>query len=168
MLTHQEIEQARNEVMRFVDHIFSELLLKVAHTTEPTKTPILEDFETVYPLKVPPVTFKGKKPTAVIIGDKRIEVGSWKAVIGEILKSCNKNAEINAALMNLRGRILGSRRILLANSGEGMHSPIKIDENLYVETNYDTETNIRILTQRILDVIGYDYSAISIVTRTVT
>ena len=43
-----------------------------------------------------------------------------------------------------------------------MHSPVKIDEALYVETHYDAETLLRILTTRILDAVGYDYSDIRI------
>ena len=47
-----------------------------------------------------------------------------------------------------------------------MRSPIKIDEALYVETHYDTETLLRILTTRILDEVGYDYSKIRIAVKT--
>ena len=46
-----------------------------------------------------------------------------------------------------------------------MRSPLKIEDNLYVETHYDTETLLKILTTRILDVIGYDYRDITITVR---
>ena len=46
-----------------------------------------------------------------------------------------------------------------------MRSPVQIDEALYVETHYDTETLLRILTTRILDEVGYDYSKIKIAVR---
>ena len=43
-----------------------------------------------------------------------------------------------------------------------MRSPVKIDEALYVETLYDAETLMRILTTRILDMVDYDYSVVRI------
>ena len=48
-----------------------------------------------------------------------------------------------------------------------MRSPLQIEENLFMETHYDTETLLNILTTRILSPIGYDYSAISVTVRTV-
>ena len=43
-----------------------------------------------------------------------------------------------------------------------MRSPVKIDEALYVETHYDAETLMRILTTRILNMVDYDYSGVRI------
>ena len=52
---------------------------------------------------------------------------------------------------------------MLLGSEEGkMRSPVKIDEALYVETHYDAETLMRILTTRILDAVDYDYSGVQI------
>ena len=46
-----------------------------------------------------------------------------------------------------------------------MRSPVKIGEALFVETHYDTETLLRILTTRILDEVGYDCGKIQIAVR---
>lgn len=78
------------------------------------------------------------------------------------LKDCCKDRDKHQALMDLRGKILGRNRVLLGSETGKMRSPIKIDEALYVETHYDAETLLRILTTRILDAVGYDYSGIRI------
>ena len=67
--------------------------------------------------------------------------------------------------MDLRGKVSGRNRVLLGKSAENMRSPVKIDDELYVETHYDTETLLRILTTRILDPVQYDYSRITITVR---
>lgn len=69
-------------------------------------------------------------------------------------------------LMDLRGKILGRNRVLLGSETGKMRSPVKIGEALFVETHYDTETLLRILTTRILDEVGYDYGKIQIAVRT--
>ena len=57
---------------------------------------------------------------------------------------------------------MGRNRVLLGSEKGQMRSPVKIDEALYVETHYDAETLLRILTTRILDAVGYDYGRIQI------
>lgn len=94
-----------------------------------------------------------------------MDVGTWKMVLQEILQRCNADPEKHVELMNLRGKISGRERVFLAKEPESMRSPIKLSENLYVETHYDTETLIRIMTTRILDAVGYDYSGISVAIR---
>jgi hypothetical protein len=42
--------------------------------------------EFIYPLTVEPDSFVGKKPTAVIFGDERIKVNTWRMVYAIILK----------------------------------------------------------------------------------
>lgn len=79
-----------------------------------------------------------------------------------ILQDCCKSSEKRQALMDLRGKIQGRNRVLLDNKIGKMRSPVKIDKALYVETHYDTETLLRILTTRILDEISYNYSKIRI------
>ena len=124
------------------------------------------DYESIYPLSVTPSMLKGKKPTGVLFGERgRIDVGTWKAVFREIMEHCNADPEKHVALMNLRGKVSGRNRVLLAKTSEGMRSPLELSENLYAETHYDTETLLRIMTSRILDSIGYDYSGISVAVR---
>lgn len=68
-------------------------------------------------------------------------------------------------MLDLRGKVQGRNRVLIGNETRKMHSPVKIDEALYVETHYDTETLLKILTTRILDEVGYDYRKIKISVR---
>lgn len=122
--------------------------------------------ELVFPLTVEPSIFKGKKPVGILFGEtEREDISTWKMAVKEIMKRCNSDPEKHVALMNLRGRVAGRNRLLLSNKLDNMRSPYMISENLYMETHYDTETLIRILTSRVLDVIGYDYRHISIATR---
>ncbi len=86
-------------------------------------------------------------------------------VIDEKLKDCCRDPEKHQAIMNLRGKILGRNRVLVGSETGKMRSPVKIDEALFVETHYDAETLLRILTTRILDVVGYDYSKIQVAVR---
>ena len=118
-------------------------------------------FETIYPLCMEPGFFKGKSAVAVIFPDGvRIETPTWKALAGVILKRCNDDAGKHTALMELRNRVQGRRRLMLGNGPAGMRSPIKIDRGLYMESHYDTESLLRIMKTRILDAVGYDYSGI--------
>ena len=43
-----------------------------------------------------------------------------------------------------------------------MKSPLKISENIYIETHYDTESLMKLLIQ-VLNEISYDYNNIKIV-----
>lgn len=117
----------------------------------------------LYPLNVGAGIFKGKRPTGVIFADgRRTENPTWKSVAEELLKDCCKDSDQRQALMDLRGKVLGRNRVLLGSETGKMRSPVKIDEALYIETHYDAETLMRILTTRILDMVGYDYSKIRI------
>ena len=84
----------------------------------------------------------------------------------EVVKDCCKDPVKHQTLMDLRGKILGRNRVLLGSETGKMRSPIEIEKALYVETHYDAETLLRILTTRILDAVGYDYSGIRIAVQT--
>jgi len=120
-----------------------------------------ETSEITYPLSSQPFFFKGKKPLAVLFGEERVEFRTWIKVYTEILHRCN--AEKHEILMELRGKISGRDRIILSKKSEGMTRPIKLADDMFVESFYDTEGLIYILTKRILDAVRYDYSRISVV-----
>lgn len=56
----------------------------------------------------------------------------------------------------------GRQRIILGKSAEEMDVPIKIDEGLYFEGKVDTEALLTMMTKKVLEPIGYDYSQIII------
>jgi len=118
--------------------------------------------ETVYPLSITPALFKGKKPTAVIFGEERVEVKKWKAAYTEILRRCARDPDAHAMLIGLRNKIHGRSRTILADKPDGMNKPVQAAEGIFAESFFDTEWLIRILTTEILDAAGYDYSGISI------
>ena len=160
----QELENIRSEVLMTDTHL-KELIRRLENNSGIIEARTSENFETVYSININPVIFKGKKPTAVIFGDERMDARNWKTVVELIMKRCNKDTEKHVSLMNLRDKIFGRDRVLLSKENDGMHSPLKIDENLYVETHYDAESLMRILLARILDAVDYDYSNISVSTR---
>ena len=161
----QEIQNIRSEIMLKVDTAFTELIRKLESGSDNSERRWVGNYETVYPITVNSAIFKGKKPTAVLFGDERIDVSKWKTVIAEIMKSCNEDSEKHVSLMNLRGKISGRERVILAKNDDKMRSPMKISENLYIETHYDTETLLRTIMTRILDVVEYDYSSVKVAVR---
>ncbi len=82
-----------------------------------------------------------------------------------ILVRCSREDPSRRLMLDLRGKISGRNRVLLADKPDKMRSPLKIADELYVETHYDTETLLRIMTTRILDAVHYDYSNITIAVR---
>ena len=166
----QELQVLREELIREIDEKIEQMVKKLQsenQTSSEKKRVQAGEYESVYPLNVGTGIYKGKRPTGVIFDDgTRKECPTWKKVTEEILKDCCKDSEKHQALMNLRGKILGRNRVLLGSETGKMRSPVKIDEPLYVETHYDAETLLRILTTRMLDEIDYDYSKIQIAVKT--
>lgn len=66
-------------------------------------------------------------------------------------------------VLDLRGRIFGKQRLILADTPCGMNHPMRICSQPGMETKYDTETLLKVLMFRIFGVIGYDYSGVRIV-----
>lgn len=127
---------------------------------------IVVSYETTYPLTSNTSIFKGKKPTGVFFKNGiRHDIGTWKKVFELILKDCVSDKEKRDILLNLRGKISGRERVLLSSTSISMRRPLEIDKNLFVESHYDTESLLRILTTRILEPVGYDYSNIKIAIR---
>lgn len=165
-----ELRTIRAQIIREIDQSFDQLLQRIENEHESneniTETNSDRSYEIIYPLSAGPGIFKGKKPTGIIFEDgRRIDVPTWKKVTKEILHHCNSDQKRHMALINLRGKVSGRERVLLSNNDKNMRSPLKIDRGLYMETHYDTETLLRILTTRILDPVEYDYSRISIAVR---
>ena len=141
------------------------LILYMEQSTTGSNTSV-SNHELILPLTVDSSIFKGKKPVGIIFGENdRKDISTWKMAVKEIMKRCNSDPEKHVALMNLRGRLAGRDRLFLSNNPDNMRSPYMISENLYMETHYDTETLLRILTTRILDSVGYDFGHISVAIR---
>ena len=122
-----------------------------------------DEIETIIPLSADPYVFIGKKPAAVLFGEERVDVNSWRDVYKVALTRCNENSDSHDNLMYLRGKTAGKCRVFLADKPDGMTRPLKIDEELYGEVQYGSQALMRILCNRILDYTGFDYSGIGIV-----
>lgn len=162
----QELQQLREELIREIDEKIGRMIEAAKNesgTSSQKEKQIAKNYEILYSLNVGAGIFKGKRPTGILFADgRRTENPTWKSVAEELLKDCCKDAAQRQALMDLRGKVLGRNRVLLGSESGKMRSPVKIEEALYVETHYDAETLMRILTTRILDMVGYDYSKIRI------
>lgn len=168
----EELENLRMQLIQEInikfDNMIKQLCIEQRENTVDIreKEGEVEEYESVYPMTVSTGIFKGKKPTGVVYEDGyRVDVPTWKKVVEEILKKCDSNPDMHVKLLKLRGKVAGRERVFLSGKADEMRSPIKISDNLYFETHYDTETLLRIMTVRILDVIHYDYTKIKITVR---
>ena len=115
------------------------------------------------PLSCDTYHFVGKKPTAIIFSDERVEVKSWRQVFAVVLSRCNR--ECHDRLMYLRNKVAGRDRLLLSDSPDGLRNPVKIDDDLYAANGYGSATMMYILCERILTPAGFKYSDISVALR---
>ena len=163
----QMLQNLRNELIQSINLQIDEIILQLRNEEEPVaRREEIHRFESWYPLTSATGIFKGKKPIGVKFEDgTRVDVPTWKQVVCVILQRCVKNPFYDQRLTEIRGRVAGRNRVLLDNQPDKMRSPVEIKKELWVETHYDTESLLRILTTRILAAIDYDYSGISIAVR---
>ena len=157
-----EIREKQNEIIMIVNTLFDELVNEVSNIKVEQNEKI-NNFENILPLSNTKV-FKGKKPIAVIFGENRIKTPTWKIVIETILKEVLKEENMKEKLYDLSDKLLGRKRTRLTESPEEMRKPLKLDDNLYIETHYDTETLMNLLLQ-ILNDISYNYKDIKVAIR---
>lgn len=113
-----------------------------------------------------PAFFKGKSVAAVLFPDgTRVEASTWKKFVEIIMRRCNSDPAKHSILMDMRDRTPGHKRQLLSCAPDKMRSPLMIDDKLYMESHYDTETLLKIMLTRILDSVEYDYHGIYVVLR---
>lgn len=157
-----EIREKQNEIIMIVNTLFDELVNEISNIKVEQNEKI-NNFENILPLSNTKV-FKGKKPIAVIFGENRIKTPTWKIVIETILKEVLKEENMKEKLYDLSDKLLGRKRTRLSESPEEMRKPLKLDDNLYIETHYDTETLMNLLLQ-ILNDISYNYKDIKVAIR---
>lgn len=160
----KELEAIRKRMVQEINTEIDILIERVKSEGLATNEPAIEEaYESIFPLTAGSKIFKGTKPTNIFFADKtRVHVSTWKHVVNEIMKQCLKNETYKNRLLELSGNISGKKRIMLAKTSDGMRSPLQLCDNLYMETHYDTETLLNVLTFRILDAIQYDYTSIQI------
>lgn len=142
------------------------LIAELEHTDALGRGQQAPDFEEVYSLSMGPAFFKGKRPASIIFPDgRRLATPTWKKFVAAMMEDCNRDPDRHHTLMVMRNWVQGRDRTLLGKSAERMRSPIMIDDGLYLETHYDTESLLRITTERILKAVGYNYSNIQVTIR---
>ena len=158
----REIEQIRQSLIRTINSRFSELVSSIEILDGDR---YLKGVERTVPLASDPGIFNKEKPSAIIIGNERIVAPTWKSVYLKLLSRLCNDPSYYERLLELRGVSVGRGRSYLSGEKEGMTHPKKIADGLYAETHYSSSQLMRILVQRIMDVIQYDYTNISIAMR---
>lgn len=148
-------EKIREELHELIDRQIDSFLLRM-ETGERLDPP-----ETVLPLSAMAAYFKGKKPVAILYPDgSEVPVSTWKKAAAQILRHCAEDEQMRGRLETIRGKVFGRNRLLFSDSGRGMDVPLEVYPNMFLESKFDTETLLNVITKRIFDPIGYDYSGI--------
>jgi hypothetical protein len=164
-----EIKQAKKVLMNAVNGSFNNLIAVLSNEQagskhdDYTQTASVLPMERIVPITIHPSTFIGTKPVAVIINGERIDALKWTSVYNKIIMSCNQDPVYHDKLLYLRGRTSGKVRTFVSSTSESMTRPIKIDENLFIESHYGSQTLMHILLNRILEPIGYNYTKIQVI-----
>ena len=151
-----QLEMLRSELHSMVDARVDGSIQRILTSS------VLEESPTL-PLHTDPSVFKGKKPEAVLFPNgQSVRTPTWKAAVLAIMQDCNADPAKHTYLMELRGKVMGRQRTILAASPEKMHAPLEIDKGLYMESYYDTASLLYVLKNRVLDEVGYNYSGIRV------
>lgn len=156
----EEVEELRKRLINLVNQKCDNIL-KVYNSKGIVGSPVNIVSEVKLGEAVP-YYLKGKKPIAVIFDGKQIETRTWKLVAAVILTECNREKKYHEQLLYLCDKVLGKNRVILGSKYEGMKVPIKIDEGVYFEAKFDTESLIRVLKERVLKPIGFDMGRVVI------
>ena len=155
-----EIRENQNQLILMINTTFDELVKKVEKMQRGEENDEME-YEITYPITNTSV-FKGKKPIAVKIQNKRVITPTWKKVVETILKEVLEDEQMKNKIFGLRDVLLGRVRTRVSKKKNQMRSLLKLCDELYIETHYDTETLMNLLLE-ILDSISYDYNNIKVV-----
>lgn len=157
---YEYVERMRQELHALVDQHMDDCIKRM-ETGESSEW-IRENCS----LMMPDHYFKGKKPVSLVLpcGEK-VSCQTWREVASMILKDCNADEEMHERLLAISGKVAGRQRVILGRTEDGMNRPLKIDDGLYFESFFDTEYLLKVMKERVLDVVGYDYSGIRLCVR---
>lgn len=156
----EAVEKLREQMHDNIDLKCDDLIERIKKGESLDENKVIER---TLPLNSLSAFFKGTKITAVRFSDGGEEkVNKWKDAVKIILQDCNSDEKMHYTLTDICGKVFGKSRTLFDKTPDEMIAPIKIDENMYLETKFDIEALLNVLKNRILDFVGYDYSGISI------
>ena len=152
------VEKIREELHETVDREIDNFLLRLENGE------LLESksgLEREIPLSAMPAYFKGKKPVAVLYPDgAEAAAPTWKKAAVHLLQHCAEEPEMLERLKEMQGKVFGRNRLLFGSDGNGMDSPLEFYPGMFLESKFDTETLLKVITKRIFDAVGYDYGGI--------
>lgn len=155
------VEQSRERMHKSIDEKY-DAMIACMRTGQPFQPTGIQRLDLAGPLFL----FKGKKPMSIIYPNgEQVVVSTWREVAKELLRDCNSDPDRHNALMQLRNVVSGNKRWILSDSSQQMNVGIKIDDDLYFEGKFDTEYLLKMLTEKIFDVVGYPYQMIEIEVR---
>lgn len=154
----KEIREFQQEMNLMIDNFCEKLILEAEKLEN--KDAVIKEYVGKYPL-TNASGFKGKKPIGVIIDNQTYECLTWKSVVQTILQNVIEDKIMRKRLLALCDIVMGRKRKRISASSDNMKSPLKITENLYIESHYDTESLINFLIGTLED-IGYNYSLIQV------
>ena len=159
-----EVERCRAQLHQLIDDKLDAFMLQV--TCGDLSDYIRDEAVRAVPLMSASARCKGMKPVAVVLPDgSMVETSTWKKAAAAILRDCDADPGRHERLMEMRGRVNGNFRRLLAEDPSGMDAPLKITEGLYLESKFDTQALLDNLTQKILCRVGYDCGGIAVLYR---
>lgn len=156
-----EIEQCREQLHQLINQKLNKFILQM---TCGDLSPYLEGSDAhAVPFISSAAACKGTKPVAVLLpSGELVETNTWKKAILAILRDCDADLRLHEQMRGLRGRVSGNFRPLLSETMNGMGAPLKISDQLYLKSKFDTGALLDNVTRKILDRIGYDYSSIAV------
>ena len=159
-----EVERYRAQLHQLIDDRLDAFMVRI--TCGDLSEYIQDEAVRAVPLLSAPARCKGMKPVAVVLPDgSMVETSTWKKAAAAILRDCAADPGRHERLMEMRGRVNGNFRRLLAEGPNGMDAPLKITEGLYLESKFDTQALLENLDQKILRRAGYDSYGIAVLYR---
>ena len=149
----EEAEASRRRMHALIDQDY-DALIRCIETGEPIEAQPMS-------LRTDPRQFRATKPTEIIFGDGTvIEVNTWREAAKVLLNDCNR--KLHTQLVGICDKVSGRDRKILSSDPTGMNVPLRIDEGIFFEGKFSTESLLYVLKELIFDAVGYDYSDIRI------
>ena len=154
--TRKLLEDTRRERHELVDRAIDSLYGIRQEVT-------VDEKENILLFSTYPAFFKSKKPVSVLFPDGReVMTKTWKQVAVTLLQDCNSDELMHKHLSEISGKVFGRDRTIIGKDTTGMVAPLRVDDGIYFESKFDTESLLKVLMERVLNVVGYDYTGIYI------
>ena len=79
-----------------------------------------------------------------------------KGMVKQLLQDCNSEPKMHYGLVQLADTLYHDGRLLLGSNTEQMIEPIKIDDELYLESGFDNAKLLDIVKDKVFSPLGYD------------